>query len=219
MRRLLFPLLAALTACSGSVASPLEVADAGVDAASGDGSPGIDAGVDADPSAGDGTPIRNTCTNTLGHGLTKTFGRLDGTIVSVVSTNKTTCNGDTAHIHLQVLMQSSVYDVAVNVDGLMAETTHAMVDGAWAEGWHAPSTLDYPTALGVHAPAFANTNALALEQKLASANHVSVFATGYGPDGAHLVHRNGGGHDGAVVLWPLSDSPELLVFRFATQSF
>ena len=116
-------------------------------------------------------------------------------------------------------MQSAVYDVAVNIDGLMAETTHALVAGAWAEGWHTPSKLDYPTDLAVHAPAFATTNAQALEQKLASVNHVSVFATGFGPDGAHLVHRNGGGRDGAIVLWPLSDAPEFLVFRFANQSF
>jgi len=215
MRRLLFPLFGALAACSGSsVVLPIDSADAGVDA-----SPVVDAGVDADPTVGDGTPVRNACTNTLGQGLTKTFGRLDGTIVSIVPTTKTSCNGDTAHIHLQVLMQGGVYDVAVNVDGLMAETTHALVDGAWAEGWHSPVKLDYPADLAEHSPAFATTNAAALEQKLASVNHVSVFATGYGPDGAHLVHRNGGGHDGAVVLWPLSDSPDFLVFRFSNQSF
>lgn len=217
MRRFLFPLFAALAACSGSTAiAPID----STDASSFDGaSPSADAGVDVNPTVGDGTPVRNACTNTLGQGLTKTFGRLDGTIVSIVPTTKTSCNGDTAHIHLQVLMQGSVYDVAVNVDGLMAETTHAMVQGAWTEGWHSPAKLDYPADLSEHSPAFATTNAVALEQKLASVNHVSIFATGYGPDGAHLVHRNGGGHDGAVVLWPLSDSPDFLVFRFPTQSF
>jgi hypothetical protein len=34
---------------------------------------------------------------------------------------------------------------------------------------------------------------------LATANHISVCATTYGADGTHLVHRNGGGHDGAIV--------------------
>lgn len=214
MRGLLFSLVALLAGCSGGTVALPVGGDAGVDA-----SPAVDAGIDADPSVGDGTPVRTACTNSLGQGLTKTFGRLDGTIVSIVPTTMNSCNGDTAHVHLQVLMQSAVYDVAVNIDGLMAETTHALVEGAWAEGWHTPSKLDYPTDLAVHAPAFATTNAQALEQKLASVNHVSVFATGFGPDGAHLVHRNGGGRDGAIVLWPLSDAPEFLVFRFANQSF
>lgn len=214
MRVLLFSLVASLAGCSGGTVALPVGGDAGVDA-----SPAVDAGIDADPSVGDGTPVRTACTNALGQGLTKTFGRLDGTIVSIVPTTMNSCNGDTAHVHLQVLMQSAVYDVAVNIDGLMAETTHALVAGAWAEGWHTPSKLDYPTDLAVHAPAFATTNTQALEQKLASVNHVSVFATGFGPDGAHLVHRNGGGRDGAIVLWPLSDAPEFLVFRFANQSF
>lgn len=85
-------------------------------------------------------------------------------------------------------------------------------------GTRRPSSTTPPISTE-HSPAFATTNASALEQKLASVNHVSIFATGYGPDGAHLVHRNGGGHDGAVVLWPLSDSPDFLVFRFSTQPF
>jgi len=216
MRRLLFPLFVALSACSGATVAPIDPVEAGVDASPSDGASPT---VDADPSVGDGTPVRNACTSKLGQGLTKTFGRLDGTIVSIVPTSQTSCNGDSTHVHLQVLMQGAVYDVAVNVDGLMAETSHAMVQGAWAEGWHSPANLDYPADLSEHSPAFATTNASALEQKLASVNHVSIFATGYGPDGAHLVHRNGGGHDGAVVLWPLSDSPDFLVFRFSTQSF
>ena len=216
MRSLFLPLLAALLACSGSstVNLPVDPVDAGFEAV-----PSADVGVDVDPSVGDGTAVRAACTSALGQGLTKTFGRLDGTIVSIVPTTKTSCNGDTAHIHLQVLMQGGVYDVAVNVDGLMAETTHALVDGAWAEGWHSPSKLDYPTDLAEHSPPFATTDASALEQKLATVNHVSIFATGYGPDGAHLVHRNGGGRDGAVVLWPLGETPEFLVFRFANQTF
>ena len=128
MRGLLFSLVASLAGCSGGTVALPVGGDAGVDA-----SPAVDAGIDADPSVGDGTPVRTACTNSLGQGLTKTFGRLDGTIVSIVPTTMNSCNGDTAHVHLQVLMQSAVYDVAVNIDGLMAETTHALVEGAWAE--------------------------------------------------------------------------------------
>ena len=54
---------------------------------------------------------------------------------------------------------------------------------------------------------------------MANANHVSIFATGYGPGGAHLVHRNGGGNDGAIVLDPLAPKAHLFVFHFSNQSF
>jgi hypothetical protein len=170
-----------------------------------------------DPS--DGAPERRVYTNTLGAGLTRSFGRLDGRLVAVVKRGARDCNGDSTHVHLQVEAAAATYDIAVNIDGLTAEVAHSLAGGAWSEGWHAPGTLDYVRELGLRAPAFASTNAATLEQRLSSANHVSIFASGYGPDGAHLVHRNSGGRDGAIVLNPLSAQPRYLVFRFATQSF
>jgi hypothetical protein len=84
--------------------------------------------------------------------------------------------------------------------------------------------LDYPTSLGVHATAFtqpATAAALAqkIESELTSANHIAIFATGYGPTGAHDVHRRGSSEDGAIVIDPLSPSAHLMLFRFTTDSF
>ncbi|NOU31926.1 MAG: hypothetical protein HOO96_28815 [Polyangiaceae bacterium] len=176
--------------------------------------PAHEAGVDPN----DGAPVRRTCTSNFGRGLSQTFGRLDGILVSVVPANHNGCNGDGTHVHLQVESGAATYDVAVNIDGLTAETAHAPL-AAWADGWHPGASLDYPADLAVHAASFAPTNARTFEQRLSAANHVSIYATGYGPDGAHLVHRNGGGHDGAVVLDPLGPSAQFLVFRFPQQSF
>ncbi len=75
----------------------------------------------------------------------------------------------------------------------------------------------------MHAESFtpfaAGALATKLEGELATVNHLSVFATGYGPTGVHEVHRNPPRHDGALVLDPLSAKPHLLLFHFATQSF
>lgn len=159
------------------------------------------------------------CTNAFGTGLSTAFGRLDGILVSVVSPEHRGCNGDATHLHLQIEANAATYDVAVNVDGLSAEISHAPVGPAWSEGWHDNEALDYVGALGVHAPAFAPTHAPAIELELGVVNHISVFATGYGPTGAHLVHRNGNGRDGAIVLNPLGTQARIVMFRFTTQSF
>jgi hypothetical protein len=108
-----------------------------------------------------------------------------------------------------------------NVDYLAKDMP--LPDGAWSEGWHPAQAalLDYPS-LGVHAGDFKPTAQTALEAaldtELASANHVSIFMTGYGPDGGHLVHRNGNGTDGGIVIDPLGPS-RMLMFHFSTQSF
>ena len=177
------------------------------------------------PSPGDGTPMRNACTPTgsLGNGLTTTHGRLDGYLVSIIPVGGGhACNGDSTHVHLQVLMSNSVYDVAVNVDSLFAERDLPLPDAAWSEGWHTNDALDY-ASLGLHSTDFtqpASMSALAqqIETELANVNHISVFATGYGPSGAHLVHRQSGGRDGAVVLHPLASPAHALLFSFTTSA-
>lgn len=221
----LLSLVAACTwACSSSpssTAASVSGADASVEASKPDdsGASGLDAPTDGTSVAIDGTPERRACTSTFGHALTQTFGRLDGVLVAIVSRNHGGCNGDSSHIHLQVESRAATYDVAVNIDGLSGKVTHPLVSGTWSDGWHPDASLDYVGDLGVHAASFATTSETALEQQLAKANHVSVFATGYGTGGVHLVHRNGSGHDGAVVIDPLSESPQFLVFRFPQQVF
>jgi hypothetical protein len=132
------------------------------------------------------------------------------------------CNGDSTHVHLQVLSGGSIYDVAVNADGMETEIDAPLLGGAWSEGWHTQDGLDYPSQLGAHASAFTLTGlsavAGAIEQGLAQANHVAIFCTGYGATGCHLVHRNSG-HDGAIVIEPLSATPHWLLFDFSGDSF
>lgn len=158
--------------------------------------------------------MRVTCTKSFGNAVTPTYGRLDGTLVSVVPPNHHGCNGDSTHIHLQVKANAAIYDVAVNVDGLWTEVDHDPIGIAWTEGWNTTASLDYPSRLGLHSGVFKTTDANALAHELDQVNHISVFATGYGPTGVHLVHRNGNDHDGALVLNPLSSKPRYVAFRF-----
>ena len=176
------------------------------------------------PDPGDGTTTRIACTNKLGSGLTTSFGRLDGTIVSIVPPKQHNCNGDSTHIHLQVLASGGTYDIAVNVDALFAEKDAPLLNEPWAEGWHTTGEkLDYPSMLSLHSTAFAAPTiaelTTTLEAELAAVNHISVFATGYGVDGAHLVHRNGASNDGALVLHPIGAQPHYLLFNFTGQTF
>ncbi len=54
---------------------------------------------------------------------------------------------------------------------------------------------------------------------LAQVNHISIFGTGYGPTGMHLIHYESG-MDGAIVVEPLSPTPQLpLLFRFGSDQF
>jgi hypothetical protein len=219
---------------SGGTDAPPGAADAttgGLDArapgADAPTSPG-DAAIGPDASAvDDGPPTRAPCTNTLGAALTARHGRLDGYLVAIVPPTAHGCNADANHVHLQVRMNGEVYDAAVNVsdpanvDYLAKDLP--MPDAPWAEGWHPDQAgaFDYPT-IGVHTADFtpvpeASLTA-AIDAELATANHVSVFMTGYGPDGGHLVHRNKTGADGAIVIRPLG-APRILMFHFAGDTF
>ena len=239
----LLPLGALLVACGGSPAGSVapgehkdaaappvttapdaSAADAETPVASPDAAPPAndDAGNPFGPDPVDGPPARQACTGNFGSGLTTYHGRLDGYLVAVVQPNTNrTCNSD-SHVHLQVSMGGATYDVATNLQTLYLEHDLPLPDGAWAEGWHPGDALDYPS-LGLHAAMFtqpANEAALAaiVTADLANANHISIFATGYGPDGVHDVHRKSGA-DGAIIVDPLSPTAHGLFFRFSTDSF
>ncbi|HZU81486.1 MAG TPA: hypothetical protein VE987_01145 [Polyangiaceae bacterium] len=196
---------------------------------------GDDGGTTADTSmsadSGDGTPTRQQCTNSYGTSITTAFGRLDGFLVAIVQPGAHGCNADTDHVHLQVKANGGIYDVAVNINSTMdpsmpevylLEKDMAMPDGAWAEGWHPGVRNDY-VQLGLHSTQFMPMPAAMLAQTitsaLANANHISVFATGYGPTGIHDVHRRGGGTDGAIVIDPQAQTSHILFFHFASQTF
>jgi hypothetical protein len=209
--------LAWLAACGGGKAT--------VDAAGGG-----DAAIDAAAThVDDGTPTRQACTNNLGSALGSTFGRMDGFLVAIVPPGGGGCNADADHVHLQVKMNNAIYDIAVDVGGTNGvEDVHSatrdfvMPGGAWAEGFHVGIPTDY-VALGVHSTDLPlQTRAMlsaTLMSELASVNHISVYATPYGPDGAHLVHRNGQGHDGMIVTQPLSTPGHERLFSFTSQTF
>lgn len=182
-------------------------------------------------ASGDGTPTRLPCTSTFGSAMSATFGRLDGFLVSVVNPNTTTaCRGDDNHIHLQVQVNGGIEDIAVNIASTTGNpdvdfrTINAALKGsAWTEGWHTGQTLDYPTNLGVSSTSFTEDTPTQLttlvDNLVANANHVSIFATGFDATGGHLIHREGSSHDGAIVINPTTSSPTYLLFHFTTQSF
>ncbi len=198
--------------------------DAARDASTSDASTGEAAAADG-ASGDDGPPARVTCTTSFGTGLSPGgFGRLDGFVVAVVVPGSGACNADSHHVHVQVSSGGATYDVAVNTDsGFVAEKDVPLPGGAWNEGWHAHAKLDYASDLGLHAPDFSPGSEGAINQQiegaLASANHVSVFATTYSKGGIHLVHRHGFNDDGALVLDPLSPTSRVFAFHFSNQSF
>jgi len=183
------------------------------------------------PDGDDGTPVRRACTGNFGSGMSSAFGRLDGFLVSIIQPGEGSgCNGDAHHVHLQVQVKDSVYDIAVNVSSNQGtpnvdfEKIHApLAGGSWSEGWHTGASFDYPGNLSAHSDDFQTYTPSTLTNEvtndLTTVNHISVFTTGYGATGGHLIHRNGSNHDGALVLQPLSSSPQYLLFHFASQTF
>ncbi|MFO0755578.1 MAG: hypothetical protein U0359_03765 [Byssovorax sp.] len=183
---------------------------------------------------GGGAPVDKAkdCASTFGDALTNSFGRLDGTVLAVVQPSNPTCaqpNG--THLVLQVLMGGAAYRMVVNVksdsgdpDVYYQALPHAMPAPAWADGWHTGVGLDYANDLGVHADAsFTQHTMLELVQIVTDAislgSKISVYATSSGGASAHLVHRNGSNHDGAIVIDPDGASPTMLLFHFDNQSF
>ena len=201
-----------------------------------DGGGGSGSGSDGGGSGSnvDGTPVRQPCTSNFGNALPSsgTFGRLDGYLVAIVPPGSTNgCNDDSSHVHLQIKMNGAIYDIAIDATDSQTRTDDvhtgtldmAMPSGpAWSEGFHTGVTLDYPS-LGVHASSLPLQSKAqivsAFQTDLATVNHISIFTTTYGGDGAHLVHRNGSGHDGAVVTEPLSPTAHVRLLSFSDQSF
>ncbi len=179
------------------------------------------------------------CTDTFGSSLTKSFGRLDGTVAAVVPPAHPTCplpNSD--HLVLQVKMGGEVYRMVVNVrsdspsvdggtyDVFSDATQHALVGGDWSDGWHENASLDYAKDLGVHKSEFTAHDLESLTATLTDVisvgAKVSVYATSSGGSyagSAHLVHRNGANHDGAIVTSAATGSPTFYLFAFDEQDF
>ena len=218
----------AASGCSSNPANP-----SGPDAAgTRDGAHAIDATprVDGMPgpdalmiNATDGTPTRLTCTDTFGTDMTTDHGRLDGILVAVVDPTHHGCSSDSTHVHLQIQSGGMIYDSAVNVDGGFYLTKDITLPTMpWTDGWHANADFNYPTE-DVHSTDFQTADQATItsmvEAALTSANHVSIYMTGYNTMGGHLVHREGTNIDGAIILDPLSTPSHAIMFRFDTDTF
>jgi hypothetical protein len=240
---------AAVAVLSSTIASPLGCGgsakrtagdDAGADeaAAAGDDASVADSGSSLESSSEaatvtDGAARNAACTPTSQQTGTITntkHGRLDGTLVYVLPVDGSyACNGDSSHVHLQIEVSGLVYDVAIDIGATgdevgLYQTSMAMPDGAWAEGWHGSDSLTYPT-LGVKSSAMPlaapSDVASQVQAALESTSQISVFCTSYTQgNGCHDVHyENGNGDDGAIVLDPTAASSPILFFRFSTQNF
>lgn len=211
---LLVASLALVAACGGSSS---DAPDAAVDAVL------ADAGKEA------------ACASTFGAALTNAFGRIDGTVTAVVAPGIQTCampNSD--HLVVQMEFGGDVYRMVVNVESNGADPnirvrtrTGALPAPAFAPGWHPGLTLDYANDLGVHSGT--GWDALPLAEAAAQVAapieigaSIAVYATSSGgtyAHSAHLVHRNGSNHDGALVIDPTGANPTWYLFSFADQTF
>lgn len=223
-----------LAACGGDSAASDGASDSTDDGGgAGTDEGGTTTGDGASPTDAAPASRNTTCTplsQQNGTAVNTSYGRLDGTLVYVVGIGQSrSCNGDDSHVHLQVEVNGSVYDVAVDIgtnndEVGLEETTVAAPGGAWSEGWHGSDSLSYKS-IGVHssdmpltAPHTLGSN---LENLLVSTSQVSIFCTGYSQDnGCHDVHYDdGSGRDGAIVLDPSSETSPVIFFRFSSQSF
>ena len=198
------------------------LADAGADTA------------DADAAA-DAAPVDKAarCASTFGTALTAGFGRVDGTVEAVVQPKDTQCplpNND--HVIVQVKMLGAVYRMVVNVQSDRAgadprvsllEVPAKVPAPAWAEGWHTGLTFDYVGTLGVKSSDFTPFAMTELSAKISDAlpldAKVSVYSSTSGGASTHLIHRNDGVKDGAIVVDADGPRPRAMLFRFATQTF
>lgn len=226
------------TLLTASVFAALAACSAGADSRSADNESAVISG--SVPVTEDDAGLTGICASTFGSELTAGFGRIDGTVYAVQKPSDTQCtlpNSD--HIIIQVLMHGAVYRLVTNVksdrpapDGgdnrvqMIAVGSIPLPAPAFAEGWHIGDDIwiDYVRHFNVHAEQFTPQDIDPLVQDIASRIHVgdpiSIYAqSGEGrPDSAHLVHRNGHGKDGAIVLNPTAD-PTYLLFHFAEQRF
>jgi hypothetical protein len=166
---------------------------------------------------------------TFGSGITPGFGRLDGTVSAVLVPTVAACGHDDNHAIVQVSANGSTYQLWVNVgyagmpDVGFAERDSALGNDPFKEGWHPGGTLDYVAGLGVHSTDFTLETQDVLSATMMSdvtvGSTISIYGVGFTTnDGAHLVHFNGAGQDGAVVVHPDS-APHFLLFDFTNQTF
>jgi hypothetical protein len=193
----------------------------------------LDAGIVA-ANSGDASKAA-LCASSFGDALTAPYGRLDGTVVAIVTPADQQCampNSD--HVIVQVLAGGKVYRMVVNVLSTKADPDVRFFQGpgptmpgmAFEEGWHTGVALDYVADLGKHNADFAPKAMAPLVAAVSDAiplgSKISVFGASSGgayAHSAHKVHRNGRRDDGAIILQPDTKAPTYLLFHFAEQMF
>ena len=226
---------------SGSSGDPstTDANDGGVDGVSSDtpvDSPATDTGSRPDtasPPTDGAAPTRLPC---LPRGSLATdlpldvSGAFEGELVSLVPPGTGGgCPTDADHLHLQVAVGSKRYDVAVTIYDSPGGAPLAWIAKdlaaapTVAPGWSSTVRLDFLADLGVHSGEFAPLAKTALltqlETELASASAVRIFGRSYTDGtGLHNVHRNGGGHDGAIFVHHGSID-HVVALRFSTDTF
>lgn len=189
-------------------------------------------GSSSKPAPMDAVDKSLTCADTFGSALTPGFGRIDGTILAVVPPDDQACAlPNSTHLVVQLTMGGQAYRLVVDVlsnqgspDVWFDELDAPLAGGAWADGWHVPSQLDYVTDLHVASTAFTEMMEADLVAKITSelelGAKVSIFATAgtTEPNSAHLIHRNATNADGAIVIAP-DTAPHYLLLRFGEQTF
>ncbi|HVV83641.1 MAG TPA: hypothetical protein VHE35_11260 [Kofleriaceae bacterium] len=229
--RIAFSLAFSLASSVALAALASGCSDPGSSAGATDAAP--DAPADAAPDAGGKDA---NCASTFGTALTNAFGRVDGTVVAVVEPGNERCalpNSD--HVVVQLAFGGDVYRMVVNVKSdigdpdIKVQTVQApLLAPAFAPGWHPGLSVDYPREFSVHSgdAAWQSLDLAAastwVSDPIEIGAPISVYATSSGgttAGSAHLVHRNGQNHDGAIVIDPTGASPRWLLFSFADQTF
>jgi hypothetical protein len=199
MRRSPFLFLAplAVLACSSSSTPSTNHADGGTPLA--DSGSSTDAS-NADVSAEDASIVdavadvdkSATCVldaNGFGQSLTNAFGRVDGTLVSVIPPDDQSCaDPNSTHLILEVAIPSGIYRMVVDVlsstaptNVLFYETDAPLAGGPWSEGWN--TTIDgfdagppIDAAVEDNAPD-AGANAMALDYVTNLGLHTTQFTS------------------------------------------
>ena len=175
----------------------------------------------------------STCASTFGTKMSAGFGRIDGTLRAIVPPDDKQCAmPDSFHVALDVEVNGAVYRLVARVfddqtpGGLMyfAEHDGPLPAPAFSVGWHLGAALSYPKTLGVHSTEFGTQSQSVLVStllcELTIGAPIAVYATGYGPDGGHDVHKTGGtSADGAIVVHPDQPTSHYLLFHFQNQTF
>lgn len=158
------------------------------------------------------------------------YGALEAELVSIVPPGTKNCPSDSDHLHLQVLVGSKRYDVALTIDSATSAplAIHVQTMGPTlpTPGWATDTTFDYAKMLSVPSADFkplARDALLArLQSELSTAARLRIFGISYTDGtGTHNVHRNGRDRDGVMLVHRVEagGGDRAIALRFSDQVF